>query len=77
MENNVSAVVLALAERVAAVEAKLVAYKSSTETMFLLRASYGIFFMQLGFCLLEAGSVTVCFVKDIRATRYSEFVLGV
>ena len=65
MENNVSAVVLALAERVAAVEANLVAHKSSTETMFLLRASYGIFFMQLGFCLLEAGSVKAKNVKSI------------
>ena len=26
---------------------------------------------------LAAGSVTVCFVKDIQATRYSEFVLSV
>jgi Amt family ammonium transporter len=54
-----------LLERVAALEANSKTFFSQSDVRWILQASHGIFFMQLGFILLEAGSVKAVNVKSI------------
>ena len=54
-----------LLERVAALEVNSKAFYPQNAVRWSLQAAHGIFFMQLGFILLEAGSVKAVNVKSI------------